>query len=149
MSPSTANRRQDTVIFLALGSLGDVLPVLAVAHRFGRRLDRRGPCPSRRKHLPALVFITHTLYLPRLKTLLERALSPLSQAPVLHIEGIDSPPLPLRRGGPVSVPDELEQCLAASRGHAPIAFLACNVVARFGVHIGEILGAASSAVLAP
>ncbi|TFJ88000.1 hypothetical protein NSK_000354 [Nannochloropsis salina CCMP1776] len=149
MSPSTANRRQDTVIFLALGSLGDVLPVLAVAHRFGRRVDRRGPCPSRRKHLPALVFITHTLYLPRLKTLVERTRPPLSQAPVLHIEGIDSPPLPLRRDGPASVPDELEQCLAACRGHAPIALLACNLVARFGVHIGEILGAASSAVLAP
>ena len=122
------------VVFLCLGSLGDVLPVLAVARRLSVRY---------RPHL-----VTHALYQERLAPFLP------STTP---FTGLPLSPLPPPDAGPEHVQAELEACLGACRAalcqaqqpKSPGPSLLCaNLVAKFAYHIAGVLGV-PFALLAP
>lgn len=123
------------VVFLCLGSLGDVLPLLFVA--------RAGAGAG-----SFITFITHALY--------QQRLAPYLLDPTIHFTALPFPPLPPPDAGPEHIQSELEACLDACKAalllgggdaHAsrppppsPRRGLLCaNLVAKFAWHIAEVL----------
>lgn len=119
------------VAFLCLGSLGDVLPLLAVARRLA--------ASSSHQYRPHL--ITHALYHDRLAPFLQQ-----TTPEAIGFTGLPFPPMPPPDAGADHIDMELEACLAVcssalERPDSNTALLLCaNLVGKFAYHMAEILG---------